>query len=51
MTVYPMKTDTETGVRFSTDRSMLDMDMVVRYLQEASYWAKGRGREVIEEES
>lgn len=32
----------------STDRSRLDVELIHRYLSEASYWAKGRPREVVE---
>ncbi len=31
----------------STDRARLDMELVVSYLQNEAYWAKGRAREVI----
>jgi len=32
----------------STDRTRLDMEMLVRFLHDEAYWAKGRSREVIE---
>ncbi len=32
----------------STDRSRLDLDLIVRFLSEESYWARGRTREEIE---
>lgn len=32
----------------STDRTRLDVELVIDYLQNISYWAKGRDRAVIE---
>ena len=32
----------------STDKGLLQMEVIVRYLQNESYWAEGRLREVIE---
>ena len=32
----------------STDKGMLDIDYIHRYLSEQSYWAKGRSRENVE---
>ncbi len=32
----------------STDRQRLDVDAVVHFLAEEAYWAKGRGRDVVE---
>ena len=32
----------------STDRSRLDLDLIHNYLSNESYWATGRGREVVE---
>jgi len=34
--------------RISTDRSMVDLDAVHRFLSEESYWATGRSREIVE---
>jgi GNAT superfamily N-acetyltransferase len=39
---------TRDGFTISTDRSRLDIDLIVEYLQNQSYWAAGRPRDVIE---
>lgn len=35
-------------VRISTERTDVDLDVVVEYLSRESYWAAGRSRDVIE---
>jgi GNAT superfamily N-acetyltransferase len=34
------------GYRFSSDTGDMDRDLILRWLSEQSYWAKGRSREV-----
>ncbi len=36
------------GYTISTDGALLDTELVIQYLQDEAYWAKGRKREVIE---
>lgn len=36
------------GYYISTDKSKLDLDMIVAFLSHRSYWAKGRSRENVE---
>ncbi|MCW3111957.1 MAG: GCN5-related N-acetyltransferase [Segetibacter sp.] len=38
----------DTKFHITTDKSTLDIDMIVGYLSDRSYWAKGRSRETIE---
>nr|WP_321410565.1 GNAT family N-acetyltransferase [uncultured Carboxylicivirga sp.] len=33
----------------STEKSKLDIDMIVQYLSEVSYWAQGRTKDMIQE--
>jgi len=35
------------GYSISTDRSLLDIDLIHNYLSHESYWATGRAREVV----
>jgi GNAT superfamily N-acetyltransferase len=36
-----------TDIEFSTDKSRLDLDVIIGYLTEESYWAKGRSPRII----
>ncbi len=38
----------ETTFYISTDKSLLDIDMIHDFLSNRSYWAKGRTRETVE---
>jgi GNAT superfamily N-acetyltransferase len=38
----------DDGLEISTDRDRLDVDRVVRWLSDESYWAAGRPRDVVE---
>ncbi len=38
----------ETTFYISTDKSLLDIDMIHDFLSNRSYWAKGRSRETVE---
>ena len=37
----------KTGINISTDKEILDLDYVTKYLSEVSYWAKGRKKDRI----
>ena len=38
----------ETGIFCSTDKSMLDIELIHGYLSKEAYWAKGRTQEQVE---
>ncbi|SFW64683.1 N-acetylglutamate synthase, GNAT family [Sinomicrobium oceani] len=41
-------TSEENSFFVSTDKSLLDIDLITDFLRNKSYWAKGRNREIVE---
>lgn len=45
---FPTQSCTKNNFLISTDASLLDVEMIHRYLTNESYWAKGRSIEIVQ---